>query len=245
LRGPSASSSATLLGKAGRGLDLWRRSGTSAVVRTVADRLVNRVVRATLIDVVVLEASPRAGGPAPPAGYEMRFLRADEIRRFAADPAHDLRRDFVESAAAHHACFAALAGDQLAAYGWYALGAIGAEHTFGVALAYPDDVAYMYKGFTHPDHRGARLHGTLMLRALRHLADRGIARLVSLVDWTNAASLRSCQRIGYVRLGRVWLLQLPAHQLLLVPRRATALGLRFGAAAPARPPRAIARGRAA
>ena len=57
-------------------------------------------------------------------------------------------------------CFAALSGDRLAAYAWYALGSIEAEHnrggtvSSGVAMSFPDNMAFMYKGFTHPDFRG-------------------------------------------------------------------------------------------
>jgi hypothetical protein len=245
----SPAPTASWLGKASRGLDVWRRSGTGTLLRLAGDRLINRVIRASLIDVVMLERAAHPGALPGMDGFATRFLGPDEIRRFAADPANDIRPSFAESAlAAHHLCFAALAGDRLAAYGWYALDSIGAEHAFGVALAYPEDVAYMFKGFTHPEHRGARLHGALMALALRRLADQGVSKLVSLVDWTNTASLRSCQRIGYVRLGRLGVIQLPGHQVLRVPRQATRRGIRFGPAAraPARPqPPAATRERAA
>jgi ribosomal protein S18 acetylase RimI-like enzyme len=236
-----------LPGKVRRLIDVWRRSGSAPLARLAGDRLVNRIVSATLIDVVLLEQAAGAVAPLQASGaVEARFLGREELRRFAADPANELGPDFVASAAPHHLCFGALAGDRLAAYGWYALGAIGAEHTFGLALSYPDDMAYMYKGFTHPAYRGARLHGVLMAQALRHLAERGIRTLVSLVDWTNTASLRSCERIGYVRLGRLARIQLRGYEFLRVPHRATRLGIRFGAAAqPATRPGTIATGRAA
>ena len=34
-----------------------------------------------------------------------------------------------------------------------------------MALSYPGEVAYMYKGFTRPEYRGAKLHGAIMGRA--------------------------------------------------------------------------------
>lgn len=40
--------------------------------------------------------------------------------------------------------YAAFDGEKLAAFGWYALESIEAEHTDGVAVSYPSDVAFMY-----------------------------------------------------------------------------------------------------
>ncbi len=45
-----------------------------------------------------------------------------------------------------------------------------------------------------------------MALALKSLADRGITKLLSTVEWTNYASLRSFERLGFERLGRRWTL---------------------------------------
>jgi hypothetical protein len=37
--------------------------------------------------------------------------------------------------------------------------------------------------------------------ALREFATRGVNALISTVEWTNDASLKSCARLGYRRLG--------------------------------------------
>ncbi len=134
-------------------------------------------------------------------------------------------------------CFAALSDGRLAAYGWYALDAIEGEHNFGIAMSYPSTVAYMYKGFTHPDFRGARLHGTGMGLALQNLKQFGVTALVSSVGWTNEASLRSCDRLGYERLGRIITTGGDAVQLQTIPQAATKLGVRFGPDAVPRPSR--------
>ena len=134
--------------------------------------------------------------------FEFRFLSPEEVCDFAADPSNDLDESMtVRSADGRDFCFAALSDGRLAAYGWYALESIEPDHNFGVAMSYPPKVAYMYKGFTHPDFRGKRLHGVGMALALRELTKRGISKLVSTVDWTNQPSLKSCYRLGYVSLG--------------------------------------------
>jgi GNAT superfamily N-acetyltransferase len=164
-----------------------------------------------------------------PAGFAFRFLNADEIARHAADPVLCLSPELARRAArGQDLCFAALAGDRLAAFGWYALGSIEAEHCGGTAMTYPADAAYMYHGFTHPDFRGCRLHGACMSLALEALGTRGIRRLVSSVHWSNWASLKSCYRLGYARLGRLVKLGFRPLQLAFYPRAARRLGICFG-----------------
>jgi hypothetical protein len=210
----------------------WRRSGSAGAVRLLADRVINRFVNLSVINVVWLDRGDLRLPPPTDARFELRFLTVDEVRHFAAE----IGEEFAERAAGgRDLCFAALAGERLAAYGWYALESIEARHASGVAMSYPMNVAYMYNGFTHPDFRGARLHGAIMGLALQQLAERGVSRLVSFVDWTNTASMTSCYRIGYVLLGRVWRIRLRSHELLLTPRRARDLGVRFGGAATPRP----------
>jgi hypothetical protein len=193
------------------------------------DRSVYRLLRLTVINVVWLDATRVRSTAHDDARFTFRFLAVDEVREFAADPANQLQPPFVErSAVGRDLCFAAVIGGTLAAYGWYALEAIEAEHAFGVAMSFPGYVAYMYNGFTHADFRGARLHGAIMTQALQQLAERGITKLVSLVDWTNAASMQSCYRSGYELLGQIVLMRLPMRDLVIAPRRAKALGIRFG-----------------
>lgn len=220
---------------------LYRRFGAGAVLRRFSDRYARATSGRQVVEVVWLEASSLKLSLEHDEKFQFRFLDTHEIAAFAQDPANDLDVEMVERAAGGlDLCFAALCDDRLAAYGWYALDAIEAEHNFGVAMSYPSTVAYMYKGFTHPDFRGARLHGLGMGLALKNLKQFGVSALISTVGWTNEASLRSCDRLGYERLGRIVTTGGDAFRLQSVPSAAVQRGVQFGPDAKARRDRATA-----
>jgi len=126
------------------------------------------------------------------------------------------------------ACFAALAGDRLAAFGCYTFCYVPPQQAAGAAMSFPADVAYMSYGLTHPDFRGARLHGLVMGLALQEMAKRGVTKLVSIVGWTNWASLKSCWRLGYINVGNMVTIGGKNRAVGFYPKAAKALGVRFG-----------------
>jgi hypothetical protein len=95
-------------------------------------------------------------------------------------------------------------------------------------MSFPADVAFMTFGFTHPDFRGARLHGHIMGGALKALSDRGITKLASLVARSNLASLKSCYRLGWVGLGHMTIVGGKYRSVGVYPKAAKQLGIRFG-----------------
>lgn len=202
--------------------------GIKAMGQYLVDRIGNKLLGLEVTHVVWLDAADVHQTPDAAPDFTFRFLTPEEVEQFAQDPATELS-DMIERArSGHDLCFAALASDgRLAAYGWYALDCIEAEHCAGVAMSYPADVAYMYKGLTLPDFRGKRLHGLIMGLALLALGERGVTKLVSTVDWCNWASLRSCARLGYADLGRFVTLG-RHHHLVRFPRAAADRGVRFG-----------------
>ena len=62
----------------------------------------------------------------------------------------------------------------------------------------------------------------------RELAKRGVTKLVSIVSWTNLASLKSCWRLGYISLGNMTTIGGKSHAIGFYPKAAKALGVRFG-----------------
>jgi hypothetical protein len=172
--------------------------------------------------------------------FEFQFLTSDDIGRFAQDASNGLDAALAQRlGGGRDFCLAALRSDRLAAYGWFALGSIEAQHNrgeqpnTGVAVSFPDDVAFAYGGFTHPDFRGQRLHAAVKLLGLRALAPRGVRFLLTTTDWTNAAALQSFQRLGARPLGLLWRWGWGQRMFTKPPAAASALGLRFGAAAQA------------
>lgn len=180
------------------------RFGFSAMLRCAAAQLCGRLCGLVVAQVVWLDVGEVLATAASAPGFCFREVSAAELVEHARDPENDLDAEMAARAGdGRNICFAAFDGDRLAAYGWYARHSIEAEHCFGFGLALPPDVVYMYKGFTHPDYRGQRLHGIAMGLALQHLSHDGIRALISTVDWTNEASLRSCARSGYRQIGQL------------------------------------------
>lgn len=135
------------------------------------------------------------------AGMTWGFLGQEQLEAsFGQGIEKNMDLDFVrEVLAKGDRCYGACDGDRVVAYGWYSTRPTPV--TDGLVLRFAEGWAYMYKGYTLPEYRGRRLHGLAMARALRAYAAEGKEGLVSYVDVTNEASLRSCRRMGYRDLG--------------------------------------------
>jgi hypothetical protein len=205
------------------------RHGSSGAVCKAIDVLLHKVLRTSIHTVVWLELEAVQDMACNDEQFVFRFLTADQIEVFAKDPSY-----YIDPALAAgvrngtEVCFAALAGDRLAAFGCYTLGYVSPEQCAGAALSFPADVAYMSYGFTHPDFRGFRLHGLIMGLALQRLAQQGVTKLVSIVAWTNWASLKSCWRLGYRNLGNMTTIGGKHAAIGIYPQAAKTLGVRFG-----------------
>ena len=217
--------------------EIRRSFGTAAVLQWTASLAAYKLMNLEVTNIVWLDLDHLNLPGQPEPEFTFRFLTPEEVRDFAHDPENRLSPERVESAeTGRHLCFAALAGERLAAYGWYALESTGLDLNYGVALAYPSDVACMYDGFTHPDFRGKRLHGFCMGYALQGLAAYGVDKLVSTVHWCNWPSLRSCWRLGYIDLGRVATYGPGNRRFAHIPRLAREHGIQVGPEAERRDP---------
>jgi hypothetical protein len=213
------------------------RFGVAAVLHKSFDVLLRKVLRTSIHSIVWLDIESLTGMSPPDPKFTFRFLTPEEVASYAKDPIYYLDAKLADRVReGRDLCFAALAGDRLAAFGCYMLEANGPEHAGGVAMSYPPDVAYLFFGFTHPDFRGARLHGLIMGLALQELAKRGITKLVSLVGWENRASLKSCYRLGYINLGNMIAVGGRKHTIGIYPKAAKLRGIRFGRKAARRHP---------
>ena len=212
-----------------------QRLGVRGIARTLLDRLGQKFWGLQVHDILWLDVSWLTDSAAIDLPIdlrvEFRFLTPSEVAVFALDPANDLDETMAERAVGgRDLCFAAVCEGRLANYSWYALDAIEPAHFCGVGLSYPANMAYHYKGFTHPDFRGQRLHGTAMARSLRALGDRyEVTQLISCVHWLNAPSLNSSKRLGFRSLGHMLTTQREQVRLVHVPQAAVQLGVRFGA----------------
>lgn len=201
----------------------------NAFFKTV-DVVLHKVFRAYVHTVVWLDLEPVSKMACTDPRFSFRFLSADEIEKFAEEPSYYIDPSLADGVReGREVCFAALEGDRLAAFGCYTLGYVPPEQASGAAMSFPADVAYMSYGFTHPDYRGARLHGYIMGIALQELAKRGVTKLVSIVSWTNLPSLKSCWRLGYINLGNMLTVGSKHGAIVgFYPSKAKKLGVRFG-----------------
>ena len=181
--------------------------GVANTLQDVALRAANRVVLFKILKGVTIDRVDQAFLECPEP-YRPMFLAEDQLRQFSKDPANEIPADFLDEALAKgDECYGFVAGETLAAYGWYTRKPTRLELP-GLALHFSDQYVYMYKGFTHPLHRGRRLHAIGMTRALESYLARGLKGLVSYVESNNFASLRSCFRMGYVQFGTVYVLRI-------------------------------------
>jgi hypothetical protein len=205
------------------------RFGIKSAAYKALDVVLHKVFRTSVHTVVWLDLEPVTKMQCSEPQFTFRFLTADEVAKFAEDASYYIDPSLPEGVRrGREVCFAALAGDRLAAFGCYTLGFVPPQQAAGAAMSFPSDVAYMSYGLTHPDFRGARLHGLIMGLALQELAKRGITKLVSIVSWTNLASLKSCWRLGYINVGNMVTIGSKNCAIGFYPRGAKERGVRFG-----------------
>ena len=202
------------------------RYGAVCTLKRSAYRMVRRLFKFTIVNVFLLDIDPLRQRPLESSRFGFRFLSADEIRKLADDPANDLDAALAgRLELGHEFCFAAFDGGQLANYSWYAQHHIEPEHSLGAGLTMPDDTMYVYKGFTLPAYRGQRLNGATIQRAAQIFAGMGIERFVGVVEYANWASVRSCERLGFRRIGSFACL---GHKLISRRCDSNVTGLGFG-----------------
>ena len=164
--------------------------------------------------------SPRRGNLREAEHADGRMLQASDLRSHARDPESGLSQAFLNRAGPDR-CVAFFEGDTLTSYGWYAERPTPITEVDGsLVLHFDPAYVYMYNGFTRPAYRGRRLHAVGMAAALVRYTREGKRGIVSYVDSSNYASLRSCMRMGYERFGRVLFVKLGGRYLTYASRGA-------------------------
>jgi ribosomal protein S18 acetylase RimI-like enzyme len=190
-----------------------RQFGPSKTFEDVAFRALNRGIFVRILKGVKIDA------------VNPEFLKCDEkyrglflneamLTEFAEGPEYELSKRFLHQALAKgDECYGILNGDVLAAYGWYSNKPTEIDPP-ALVLHFNDQYIYMYKGYTHVNYRGQRLHAIAMTRALEAYLARGYKGIVSYVDCNNFASLKSCYRMGYTDVGSIYAARLFNHYFL-------------------------------
>lgn len=135
------------------------------------------------------------------------FLTDRELYTYALDSENELPEDFLRMALNKgDACYAIKEKDQLAAYGWYATSATRTDF-HNLDFCFDSSYVYMYKGLTKDHYRGQRLHAVGMSWALQRYREQGYDGIVSYVESINYDSLKSCYRMGYKKIGLIFIVK--------------------------------------
>lgn len=173
----------------------------------LALRAANRVLLIKILKGITVERADAAFLICPEP-YRAAFLDEQMLRGFSRDPDNELPGSFLDEALSKDdECHGLLAGEALAAYGWYSRNPTRIDPP-DLVLHPGDRYVYMYKGFTHPGHRGRRLHAIGMTLALQHYLSEGYEGLVAYVESNNFSSLKSVFRMGCETFGAFYVLKL-------------------------------------
>ena len=138
--------------------------------------------------------------------FDTHFATRDELIAALSDAelAEEMTGDFVDQAVSRgDQCYVIYDGPKLVSLGWYS------NHPTHLSdeltLSFDRSWMYMYKGYTLRSHRGKRLHGIGMTKALYTYTERGARGLIGYVRSTNVQSLRSAENMGYRTFGEIYI----------------------------------------
>lgn len=180
-----------------------KHHGILPVAEDIALRGINHVVFLKVFHCMKFDAV-KPEFLAAPEGYRGMLLNSGQLTHYASLAEYELPRAFVDEACAKgDQCYGLFAGDVLAAYQWYTIKPTNSGWR-GIIVSFDNQYVYMYKAFTHPNHRGNRLYPVGVTTMLAASLARGYKGLLCLVEATNFASLKACYRMGFTDCGRLY-----------------------------------------
>lgn len=207
--------------------DLSTRHGAARVLAHGAYRAIGRLTGLTVWNMMAAELDQIERSNSG-AGAEAQQLEASEVAPYARLPENSALADdaFLIAASRGDRCFGFLEGDLLAHFGWYSIRPTVVFDMGTRFVLHFDSRAWVYvhNCFTHPAHRGRKLHGRATLSAARALRREGYRGLLARVAWNNFASLKSFERMGFRTVGYV--VRVDGRPPLLTPG-CRPYGLRF------------------
>lgn len=163
-----------------------------------------------------------------PAGIEFRELDGEAQKKHWQDTA-ELKQ--LQGARGTRHCIAAMQGNHVIAYCWFARHEIDAANNrgdhedSGVALQFAPCEMFLYNGFTATEHRGLNVMPNLLRFAAQHFSQRGAVSFLATSDWTNRPAHRGLAKSNFQCIGHIWRLSWLGHGISLLPRAAKHLGV--------------------
>lgn len=133
-------------------------------------------------------------------GHTFRFATREDIERYHADPAWNIRDRDVEAFENGARCLLQLDGETLVGFAWLAASQL-VEIMWGFHFNMPDDTAYNYHSYTAPAYRGKGFQALRHLKLFEHIKANGQHRLFGYVHQMNLNSLRGVRKSGYTKIG--------------------------------------------
>lgn len=200
--------------------DDLKNYGVAKTINGLAFRAINRLVYFRILKCIYV-SSVDASFLKGKETYTYGFLTPDQLFEFAKYEKYELSKEVLAQALDKgDECYAILDGSNLAAYGWYTNKptAVSFQSTEDgqedLLIRFSPNYIYMYKGFTHYDYRGRRLHAIVMTCALQAYLNRGFKGIACFVEAQNYASLKSCYRMGYKDFGNIQIVKLGGKYLI-------------------------------
>lgn len=187
--------------------DVLARHGIAKAIAHSIIRLAQKVILLDVTQLMVADAEGVADEAPNDDGMNVRTLTPDEVRNFAREPSNEIDGSLADRLElGYDFCIGSVIEDRLAGYCWIATHSVEARHnrstdSAGVALSYPEEYAFRYKGFTHPDFRGRGIYRRVAHVASLEMKKKGVRYILSTAEIINYSALRSSYRCGYEYLG--------------------------------------------
>lgn len=188
-------------------------------------KAVNKVVYTKILTCIVTKVHPASIEIDPK--YNHGFLESDELILHSKDKTNELPAAFLnEAIKKDDKCYAIVDQGEIAGYGWYS----NKETLTDIkklTFSFDPSYAYMYKGLTKKNYRGQRLHAIGMTLALKRQLESGSKGLVSYVEAENFDSLKSCYRMGYEKVGSIFVVNMFGKNFLYHTKSCRQLKIRL------------------
>lgn len=195
--------------------EVAKNFGRRAALHDLQHRIVNRLVPFQVLKGMTATADEIDKTLLDAGSLQSRFASRDELLAGTSNPelAEEMSVGFIDQALRRgDECYGIFDGAKLVSVGWYSNQPT--QLSDNLTLCFDRSWMYMYKGYTLKSHRGKRLHGVGMSKALVAYAKRGARGLISYVRSTNFQSLRSTEKMGYRIFGDIYIAEAIGRPLI-------------------------------
>jgi ribosomal protein S18 acetylase RimI-like enzyme len=181
-----------------RAFAVWRRQGTSVLLRKILSALGYR--RLLLLGCPVAEAIAEAPAAAVTAAVTIGILPAEGIADYLALRPGTSAAVVARRLRAGHLCFIARGEGQLVAACWSATQDAWSDY-LGCAIPFAAGDVYLYDAFTHPNWRGQEIAPAVCRAQLAHFREAGYRRAIRATVPENIPALRAHSKSGFRPIG--------------------------------------------